>query len=107
MIKAIFLIKKKPDMTYEQFNKRWLEGHAPINLQHKNLVKYVINTVIEEYNDKTPEYDGIAEMYWESFELMQEDFNSEVAKKAFPDGGEFIQEIIILNMKENMIKNPD
>ena len=36
-VKLIALLKAKPGMTQAEFEKRWVEGHAPFTLKFKNL----------------------------------------------------------------------
>jgi uncharacterized protein (TIGR02118 family) len=105
-IKLIALIKAKPGMTHEQFKERWIGKHAPITAQYKHLKAYRINIPIEEHHgDKSKlTYDGVAELVWDSYAEMQEDFNSELAKKAFADGDEFVLECVNLYSKEFIIK---
>ncbi len=69
-VKLIALLKAKPGLSREQFEKRWVEGHAPLTLKFKNLRGYRINIAIEEYQEIEGElpYDGTAELWWDSLE---------------------------------------
>jgi len=66
MIKAIYFIKRKPDMTLEDFRKYWLNDHAALVLKVPGLVKYVqSHTMDAGYRKHEPIYDGIAELWYE------------------------------------------
>lgn len=90
-VKLIALLKAKPGITRAEFEKRWVEGHAPLTLRFKNLKGYRINVAIDDYQEIEGElpYDGTAEMWWDTLEEMQEDFASAEAKTAVADADTF------------------
>src|SRR6266536_2193068 len=90
-VKLIALLKAKPGMTREEFARRWIDGHAPLKLKFKNLRGYRINVAIDEYQEMEGElpFDGTAELWWDSLEEMQEDFDSPEAESAVADADTF------------------
>jgi uncharacterized protein (TIGR02118 family) len=90
-VKLIALLKAKPGMSRTEFEKRWVEGHAPLTLKLKHLKGYRINVAIEEYQEIEGElpFDGTAELWWDSLEEMQEDFDSLEAQAAVADADTF------------------
>jgi uncharacterized protein (TIGR02118 family) len=90
-VKLIALLKAKPGMTREEFAQRWIDGHAPLTLKFKNLRGYRINVAIDEYQEIEGElpFDGTAELWWDSLEEMQEDFDSSEAATAVADADTF------------------
>jgi uncharacterized protein (TIGR02118 family) len=90
-VKLIALLKAKPGMTREEFAQRWIDGHAPLTLKFKNLRGYRINVAIDEYQEIEGElpFDGTAELWWDSLEEMQEDFDSPEAATAVADADTF------------------
>ncbi len=90
-VKLIALLKAKPGTSRAQFEKRWVEGHAPFTLKFKNLKGYRINIAISEYQEIEGElpYDGTAELWWDSLEEMKADFASPEAKRAVADADTF------------------
>jgi uncharacterized protein (TIGR02118 family) len=90
-VKLIALLKAKPGMTREEFAQRWVDGHAPLTLKFKNLKGYRINVAIDEYQEIDGElpFDGTAELWWDSLEEMQEDFDSPEAATAVADADTF------------------
>jgi uncharacterized protein (TIGR02118 family) len=90
-VKLIALLKAKPGMTREEFAQRWVDGHAPLTLKFKNLKGYRINVAIDEYQEIEGElpFDGTAELWWDSLEEMQEDFDSPEAATAVADADTF------------------
>jgi uncharacterized protein (TIGR02118 family) len=90
-VKLIALLKARPGMTREEFARRWVDGHAPLTLKFKNLKGYRINVAIDEYQEIAGElpFDGTAELWWDSLEEMQEDFDSPEAATALADADIF------------------
>ncbi|MBW2058895.1 MAG: EthD family reductase [Deltaproteobacteria bacterium] len=90
-VKLIALLKAKPGMSLSDFEKRWIGDHAPLTLKFKNLKAYRINVAIEEYQEIEGDlpFDGIAELWWDSLEQMQEDFASPEAEAAVADADTF------------------
>jgi uncharacterized protein (TIGR02118 family) len=90
MIKMIVAIYRKPGMTMEEFQDRWLNGHGPLVRTHAKAMRmkkyvqshYVSASDFEEvfaargWNNRP---DGLTEIWWESFE----DFR---AAMATPEG---------------------
>ena len=104
-VKVVALINKlHKDMSDEDYYKYWLEKHAPLLLNLKNLKTYRINTPISEYQDlDVLPYIGTAELYWDSLEDMKEDFASDEWAACGKDGATFLDGFH-LYMEEHIIK---
>src|SRR4030043_1222934 len=105
-VKLIALLKAKPGLSREQFEKRWVEGHAPLTLKFKKLRGYRINIAIEEYQEIEGElpYDGTAELWWDSLEDMKEDFDSPEAHRAGADADLFTVVRTHLYTREHVLR---
>ncbi len=103
-VKFIALCKMKPgiNMSKEEFKKRWIEEHSKVAAKMKNLKAYKINIHMDELT-QVSDYIGTGELYWDSIEEMQEDFNSELGKIAVADGDEFL-ETTLLYTDEYIVK---
>lgn len=68
-VKMFAPVRRRPDLTHEQFVAHWLGVHAPLALaHHPGLRKYVINVVEQRLGDGAPEWDGFAELHFASEE---------------------------------------
>lgn len=105
-VKLIALLKAKPGMSREEFEQRWVEEHAPLTLKFKNLKGYRINVAIDEYQEIEGElpYDGTAELWWDSLEEMQEDFDSPEADAAVTDADTFTEVRTHIYTREHILK---
>ncbi len=90
-VKLIALLKARPGMSRREFEKRWVEGHAPLTLKLPRLKGYRINVAIDEYQEIEGElpYDGTAELWWDSLEDLKADFASRDAQEGGADADSF------------------
>ena len=77
MIKTISIVKKRPDITREEFYGYWKDVHGPLVARHiPGLRKYIQNHYIEVsgYNE---EGDGIIETWYDDVDsfLKSMEFN--------------------------------
>jgi len=90
MIKLTFCLVRLPALTREQFQRYWFQTHAPLVAKHREALRirrYVqlhsfadaINAPIRASRGGPESYDGVAELWWESFEELQ-------AATASPEG---------------------
>lgn len=79
MIKVIALVRRRPDLSQEEFALRWTEEHTRLSVL-LGMSPYRINVAwVPQDDGSTPAYDGTAEMYWS-------DVHSFRAALASPDG---------------------
>jgi uncharacterized protein (TIGR02118 family) len=82
MIKLTFCLHRLPHLSREQFQAYWRNDHAPLvkkNREPLRIRRYVqCHATTTELNDlvragrNAPEmYDGVAELWWESFDALQ------------------------------------
>jgi uncharacterized protein (TIGR02118 family) len=105
-VKLIALLKAEPGMSRAEFEKRWVEDHAPLVLKFKNLKGYRINVAIDEYQEIEGElpYDGTAELWWDSLEELQEDFASAEGQAAGADADSFTVVRTHIYTREHILK---
>jgi uncharacterized protein (TIGR02118 family) len=81
MIKLTFCLVRLPHLTREAFQKYWRETHAPLVANQKEILRirrYVqMHSLPAEVSEPAratrggPEgYDGVAELWWDSFDDM-------------------------------------
>ena len=105
-VKLFALLKANPGMSRADFEKRWVDEHAPLALKFKNLKGYRINIAIEEYQEIEGDlpYDGIAELWWDSLEDLLEDLESPEGKASGADSDNFTTAKMHLYTREHIIK---
>ncbi|MGI9475912.1 MAG: EthD domain-containing protein [Hyphomicrobiaceae bacterium] len=92
MIKLIMCLHRRPDITREQFQDYWLNKHGPFfqeNAATMRSQRYVQgHTIDSQLNDAMrtsrgmqPEFDGIAEVWFESEEDLMAAMSTNEAQK--------------------------
>lgn len=71
MIKLIVAIRKRADMSVEDFQHHWRTQHAALVKKSPATLKYVrkyvqCHTVLEQYKDGEVAFDGTAELWFDS-----------------------------------------
>ncbi len=72
MIKMVAMVKKKEGMETGEFVRYWIEVHAPLEAKWPGLKRYVISPAIGAPGGGEPEYDGVAELWFEDEQAMNE-----------------------------------
>jgi uncharacterized protein (TIGR02118 family) len=72
MVKAIYLIKRKPGMDLEAFRDYWLTTHAALVCKLPGVRKYVqCHTRLSGYRKGEPLWDGIAEVSYDDTNALR------------------------------------
>ena len=92
MVKLIYCISKKPEMSVEEFQRYWREVHAPIAGAIPRLRRYVQCHVVPATYDgsRSPGFDGAAELWWDSIEDLRAAMGTPEVQAAVEDEKNFI-----------------
>lgn len=84
MLKLIMCVKRRADLTREQFDTHWIEHHAPLVRAHGKVLgirRYVQTVPLNNAGAQTAiqvgrgteavDFDGCAELWWDSLEAHQ------------------------------------
>jgi hypothetical protein len=96
MIKLVYCIRKRADISEAEFHRYWLEEHGPRVRGHADAMgamRYVqSHTLDTEMNDSFQQsrgmqapHDGITEMWWPDLESLQEVMTTAAAQEAARD----------------------
>ena len=92
MIKFVMCITRHPDMTREEFKDYWMNSHGPFFMKNADKMgakKYIqsqtidspLNEGIKASRSILPEFDGVAEVWFESEEALIEGMSSPEGQK--------------------------
>jgi uncharacterized protein (TIGR02118 family) len=105
MIKFVMCITRHKDMSRDEFKDYWLRKHGPFFMKNADAMrakKYVqsltidspLNAGLRSSRGMLPEYDGVAEVWFDSEEELMEGMSSEEGQKLgtalLEDEGNFI-----------------
>jgi|SRR6476661_2119637 uncharacterized protein (TIGR02118 family) len=93
MIKLVFVIRRRKDMSPEEFHRYWLEEHGPLArglLEELGARRYAqthtldsdLNHALAESRGTLEAYDGLAEVSWDSVDALVAAFGSEEGQRA-------------------------
>lgn len=94
MIKLVFTLRRREDITREEFQRYWREQHAPLVRRHADALRirrYVqvhardtdLDEAIAGPRGSEPRfYDGVAELWWDSLEELAAAFSSDAGRAA-------------------------
>lgn len=93
MIKLVFCLRKKDDLTREEFQHYWREHHAPLVRSHAEVLgirRYVqlhsiddaISMAVAGPRQPPAPFDGVAELWFDDLETLATLGQSEAAQAA-------------------------
>ena len=94
MIKLVFSLRRREDMTREEFQRYWREEHAPLVKRHADVLRirryvqtHARDTDLDEAfaGSRASEprfYDGVAELWWDSIDDLLAASTSEAGQAA-------------------------
>jgi hypothetical protein len=67
MRKMVFLCRRRPDITHDEYARRVLEGHVPLAIRHHPTMRhYVVNIVERAAVPGSADLDSVAELSFET-----------------------------------------
>jgi uncharacterized protein (TIGR02118 family) len=76
MIKLIVAVRKRPDMSVEEFQEHWKTRHAELVRNSPATAKYIrkyvqCHTMLDQYEKGEVAFDGTAELWFDSVADME------------------------------------
>jgi uncharacterized protein (TIGR02118 family) len=93
MVKLVFCLRRKPGMSREEFQRYWRDIHAPLVAGHAaalGIQRYVqshtmttpVNAVLRASRGGPDEFDGVAELWWDSIDDLAAGSSSDAGQAA-------------------------
>src|SRR3954467_6670734 len=94
MIKLTFVLRRRPDVEVHEFHRYWREDHGPLVARHAQALhirRYIQTHRIDNPFDgplnaargiAAEPYDGVAELWFDSFEDLQAALETEAGQRA-------------------------
>lgn len=90
MVKAIYLIRRKPEMSREDFHRYWREVHGAIAARIPGLRRYVQCHAIPRDHGDADGFDGAAEAWFDDMDAVRRAVASPEYAAARADEARFI-----------------
>jgi uncharacterized protein (TIGR02118 family) len=103
MIKVIAFVRKRPDLTREEFERRWTVDHTPLArlLGQRPYRVNIVRACVDDGQD--PPYDGTAEMYWPDETSLREALASPEGIIAGNDVANFAASVQLVIVDEHVV----
>ncbi len=93
MIRIVFLLRRKPQLSLDEFQRYWREEHAPLVAgfqQALRIRRYVqlhtletsLNEVLRSSREAPEAFDGVAEIWWNSLDDLSAAFAEPAGQQA-------------------------
>jgi len=107
MLKAVYLIRKKPELSFQDFREYLLKTHAP-NYGKKlpGLKSYTVNIVTGGYMLEERPCDGIEELEFDDKESFLKAMESPEGRAAAEDLMNVAEKVDIVFLEEKVVKRP-
>jgi uncharacterized protein (TIGR02118 family) len=107
VIKTVTLLKRRPDLSSEEFHRHWREIHGPLVLALPGVLRYVQCRPLETGGDE-PAVDGIAEVWYADLPSMRAALASPAYVTLIADEANFMgpstKESIFLTVEEDQLR---
>jgi uncharacterized protein (TIGR02118 family) len=90
MIKFIVVLYKKTDLSVEQFRQYFRDVHGPMAREIPGLRRYIQNYALSSPNRKPPGWHGVAELYFDNWQAMEEAWATPEGQRATNDLEAFV-----------------
>lgn len=105
MTKVQIWVRKKDDMSDEDFKTHWLEKHAPIARDgYEHLKGYTVQLVTRVPEGQERPFDGIATLAWDDRDGFKADMASEAGAAGTEDLKAFAGAFGLLFIEEHTVK---
>ncbi len=104
-MKVHIWIRKKEDMSDEEFKDYWLTNHGPIAGDgYEHLSGYTVALVTRVPEGQEKPYDGVAILEWPDRDGFKADMASPVARESTDDLANFTSAFGLLFVEEQTVK---
>jgi uncharacterized protein (TIGR02118 family) len=91
MVKLTVMFRRAPQLTQEEFLAHWREVHVPLVARIPGIVRYTISPTSRSPDEERPVYDGMASLYFASYEALEAALASDETAATAIDGRNFIE----------------
>jgi uncharacterized protein (TIGR02118 family) len=93
VVKLIFALRRRPDLSREEFQRYWLETHGPLVRSYADALKirrYVqvhtlpdeVQTALRASRNAPEPYDGVAELWYDSLDAIADAVSTDEGREA-------------------------
>ena len=99
--KAVILLRRRDDMTPEEFRQWWLHDHAPLAARLPGVRRIVFNAAAD--ND---DVDGVSELWFDNEEAFTAAYATELGQQVAADSMAHVRSRTRLFVTEHVVAGP-
>jgi uncharacterized protein (TIGR02118 family) len=109
MIKSFSFLKRRPELTHEQFVRHWLDVHVPMSHEVPGVRGYIVSTIAQEQGrSDVPQlamdgFDGLAQVWFDDLDARGRAAASPQGKRWHGDGASIIGAIRMFVTQEQIV----
>ncbi|MEQ8399330.1 EthD family reductase [Thalassobaculum sp.] len=109
MITRMGLLRKRDDMSTDEFRRHWRESHGPLAAQLSGLRRYHQNHVVDReqraisYTRGGLDFDGFSELWFDDLPSMSAAFAGEHVKRLGEDESQFIGDLKLITAIQHVV----
>lgn len=107
MYSVMYLTKRRPDLSQQEFERYQHEVHVPITLRHSLLRGYRVGIVRAAKDGSTPPFDGYAILSYDSREDYEADELSAESDVSNEDVKNFLADVYGMFVEETVYLGPE
>ena len=90
MVKVMFFVHRRTDISHEEFRRYGREVHAPLVARIPGLRRYVLNFAVCDAEGPAPLFDGVTEVWFDHAESFYAALSSREGAEALADQTNFL-----------------
>lgn len=103
MVKLIAFLKRRPDITFEEFAEHWSKVHGPLAIEHLPGIKKYVQNPAFRHKGREWQYDGVAEVWFDSMADLKRSFESPARAVVTEDEKAFLDKFDWMIATENTV----
>lgn len=104
-MKLVGLIRKRAELSADEFAAHWLGTHAELARRLPGLRRYTVN-IIDRERFPNAAYDGFSELWFDSAEALDAALSSSIGAEIAADIPKFMAELVRVIVDEHQIIEP-
>jgi uncharacterized protein (TIGR02118 family) len=101
--KAVILLRRRDDMTPEQFRQWWLHEHAPLAAQLPGVRRIVFNAADDSSATADDGVDGVSELWFDTQEAFSAAYATELGRQVAADSMAHVRSRTRLFVDEHLV----
>lgn len=103
MVKLVCLLQRRPDISRADFHRWWTDEHIPLVRQFPGLRKYVVSLTTRSILGGPDEWDGVAELWFDTEEAVDAAYRTATASTGKGDTEKHVARVLRFVTKETEI----